>query len=344
MSDTLEKDQKQYQNAKKEETKKPDITVIGAAIIDVLAGPVPENLFEKNTHPVENIALSFGGNALNEAAVLARAGINVNLVSLFGKDDAGARVLDFCKENGIETDTVVFDPEIATGVNIVLIDEKGERRFLTNPKGSLRKLSKEHVLSQLSKTADIVCFSGMFASPLLDTASMEEIFRTVKEKDNAVLAVDMTNPKNGESIDDLADLWKYADYFFPNESELQALKGKDLSSSIEKLLEYGVKNVVLKKGAKGCTIYSKEKTVDIPAYPVEKAVDTTGAGDTFAAGFLSGLKQGYSKEECAMLGAAAASCCVEKTGATDGVKDWKEVLRRFEVLKQKIQKSQPEIH
>jgi len=71
-----------------------DITVIGAAILDVLAGPVNPSVFQKGSLPMQNISLSFGGDALNEAVVLSQLGMDVELISKVGNDEAGKRVLD----------------------------------------------------------------------------------------------------------------------------------------------------------------------------------------------------------------------------------------------------------
>ena len=85
-----------------ENTKKTDrITVIGAAIIDVLAGPVNAQVFQIGSQPVEKTGLSFGGDALNEAVVLGRLGKKVQLISKVGKDEAGDRVMDYAEGCGL---------------------------------------------------------------------------------------------------------------------------------------------------------------------------------------------------------------------------------------------------
>ena len=75
------------------------ITVIGAAILDVLAGPVNEQIFQNGSQPMETTRLSFGGDALNEAVALSRLGKKVQLISKVGKDEAGDRVIDYVKAN-----------------------------------------------------------------------------------------------------------------------------------------------------------------------------------------------------------------------------------------------------
>jgi sugar/nucleoside kinase (ribokinase family) len=218
---------------------------------------------------------------------------------------------------------------LETGVNIVLIDHAGERHFLTNPKGRLRKLSVADVEPYLHEAADIVSFASVFVSPLLDMGAMEEIFRKIKERPGRILVADMTKPKNGEGLEDVEKWLPYVDFFMPNEEELTLLTGeKDAYKNAELLVETGVKCVVIKRGKAGCLIRTKEDCFEIPAYPVEHVVDTTGAGDCFVAGFLWGLSKGLSLEECGRMACATASCAVEAVGATEGIHAEDSILSR----------------
>ena len=299
---------------------KYDITVIGAAIIDVLAGPVDESIFEKDSQPVNSTRLAFGGDALNEAVVLSQLGAKVELISKVGDDEAGKRILDFLQEKQVDVTKVKIEEGLETGINIVLVTPEGERMFLTNPNGSLRKLSEADVMEQLDSVADIVCMASMFVSPLLDIPEMERIFQRIKSKPGRILVVDMTTAKNGESLADIACLLKYIDYLIPNETEAARLTGeKDAYRNAELFIEHGASCVVIKRGKKGCLIRTKNQQIEIPAYAHAKLVDTTGAGDSFVAGFLWGLKNDMPLEECGRFGCAVASCAVEKLGANTGV-------------------------
>lgn len=310
-----------------------DITIIGPAIVDILAGPIDEKLFQKGTLPMDDIHLTYGGNAYNEAVILSRFGLNVNLISKIGGDDAGKKLLAQIQDEGINIDGVVEDDGISTGINIVLFDKAGERRFLTNPNGSLRKLSEEDIESNIHKMGHIVCFSCMFISPLLDIPAMERIFKLIKKVPNTILLVDMTKAKNGEMIDDLQPLFEYIDYIFPNEEELSIISGTDLDSASKELIHLGVSHVVLKRGEKGCRVYTSNKEIEVAPYVTEQVVDTTGAGDSFAAGFIYGLSQGFELEKCAKFANATASCCVERIGATEGIVSLEEPMRRFGEMK-----------
>ncbi len=313
-----------------------DITVIGAAIIDVLAQPVNAKVFESGSYPVDMSKLAFGGDGLNEAIALSRLGKNVQFISKIGHDEAGMRVLDYIKENGLNTDNIVIEEGLTTGVNIVLIDEKGERFFLTNPNSSLRKLSKDDIEQYLDNISEIVSFASIFVSPLLDISSMEQIFKKIKSKKDCILVADMTKAKKGETLEDIRPLLPYIDYILPNEDEVALLTGeKDPFVNAELLVNAGVHCAVIKRGSKGCIIKTNTEEYEISAYLIDQPVDTTGAGDCFAAGFLWALSEKMSLEECGRFACAVASCAVECVGATDGVKSIEESIKRYDILKKK---------
>jgi len=313
---------------------KRDVTVIGAAIMDVLAGPVDKSIFEKGSQPVDSTRLAFGGDALNEAVVLSQLGAKVELISKVGDDEAGKRVLDFLQEKQVDVTKVKIEEGLDTGINIVLVTPESERMFLTNPNGSLRKLSEADVMEQLDSVADIVCMASMFVSPLLDIPAMERIFQRIKSKPGRILVADMTTAKNSESIADIACLLKYIDYLIPNETEAARLTGEaDAYRNAELFIEHGASCVVIKRGKKGCLIHTKDKQMEISAYAHANLVDTTGAGDSFAAGFLWGLKNGMPLEECARFGCAVASCTVERLGANTAIDSAELAMKRYNEMR-----------
>lgn len=319
---------------------KKEITVIGNAIVDVLAAPVSAAVFTSGSQPVDTVKLAFGGDGLNESVVLARLGKQADLITKVGKDEAGARVLEFLKDSGVSVDNVIVEDGIDTSINVVLIDEKGERHFLTNPSGSQRKLAESDLDPFLDSLGDIVSFASIFVSPMMDIPAMTSLFRKIKEKPGRVLAADLTKAKNGESLDDLAALLPYVDYILPNEAEIALLTGdRDPERNAQRLIDGGAACAVIKCGSEGCLIKTKEETVRIPAYPVESCVDTTGAGDSFAAGFLWALSEGMPLADCGCFACAVASCNVEQVGSTDGIASSEIPLERYRVIKKAMEEN-----
>ncbi|MBQ6297692.1 MAG: carbohydrate kinase family protein [Selenomonadaceae bacterium] len=308
---------------------KKEISIIGAGVIDVLAGAVDEKIFSNGSTPMDFIEMSFGGDALNEAIVLSRLGKKVQWISKIGDDDAGKKILSYATENGLDVEHLKIEAGLATSITIVLVEKSGERFFLTNPHASMRKLAEEDILPYVDEMADIVSFASMFISTTLDIAATERIFRKIKAA-GKILAFDMKFPHYGETLRDMVGMLSNADYFFPNEDELATLAGEaDIYKNIATLINYGLKCAVVKRGGKGCIIATKETQIEIPAYHVEKVVDTTGAGDCFAAGFLYALSEGWQLEECGKFACAVASCSVEEVGAVAGVTSLEKVMQRY---------------
>lgn len=311
------------------------ITIIGAAIMDVLASPVRFSELKIGSLPMNDIRLSYGGDALNEAVILSRLGINTKLISKIGDDTAGNQILNFLNSEGIDCNAICIDKDVPTSINIVLVDEKGERFFLTNPLGSMRNFEKQDVLQHTKRFPNYVVFAGMFVSPLMNIDSMKDIFKEIKSSKGTVLSVDMTKPKNGEKLSDIAPLLKYVDYIFPNEEEISLITGsKDVFYNAECLVNAGVGCAVIKCGERGCVIKTKDRFFELPAYKVNKVIDTTGAGDSFVAGFHYGLINGFSLKECGLFANTVASCTVEKLGATTGVTSIDVPLSRYKEMNQ----------
>ena len=121
------------------------------------------------------------------------------------------------------------------------------------------------------------------------------------------------------------------DYFFPNLEEAALLTGEaDPDRAADALLACGVKRVALKLGGRGCLLKSETERHLIPAVPGARCVDTTGAGDTFAAAFIAALIEGRSFIDCGRFANAAASLCVEHVGATNALWTREEAEARLE--------------
>ena len=291
------------------------ITVIGAAIVDILVGGVDKGIFEKGSVPMTGMEISCGGDALNEAVIMADLGLDVELVSLVGDDEASKMVLKCLHDRKINTDKVTISGNIKTGTNIVLVDDKGERYFITNPDSSLRKLSKDHIMAHVDSMGDIVSFASIFVSPMLPIADMADVFMEIKKKPGRILIADMTTAKKCEKIQDIEPILQYIDYIIPNAKEAALLTGEaDPKLSAKCFIEHGAKAVIIKCGKDGAIYRTEKEEGSAKAFPAT-AIDTTGAGDSFVAGFAYGLSKRLPIEDCCSYGCATASIIVEHMGA-----------------------------
>lgn len=294
--------------------------MIGAAIIDVLVRPASVKVFETGSYPAEDIHMTTGADALNEATILAYKNRKVQLETVIGKDDAGSFIQNHLQSAGIYVRESCVKKTERTGMNVVLVGEDGTRSFLTNPNGTLRSLRIEDIQMPFPKSAKIVCFASIFVFPKIGPDELTRIFKMAKSQGKIVCA-DMTKRKKNETLQDMAEAFSYIDYLFPNDEEAMLLTGADSVEEAAELLKCtGVGNVIIKCGKCGCYIRTDVEKCWIDAKKDVKCIDTTGAGDSFAAGFLGALLDGKNVIECAKEGNRYGAKAVQHVGATEWIK------------------------
>ena len=309
--------------------KQYDVICIGAAIIDLPLGPVSKAVFDCESYPIDDISMTIGGDAINEATIITRLGHKAGLVSCVGDDVPGQFVLDHCRKSGIDTSHIKVDPVRKTSINVGLVTADGERTFITNRQGSLWKFCYDDIDREVLKKAKMLSFASFFNNPLFTGEVLEKLFSQAQEEGMAICA-DMIKPRLGETLEDIKGALSYVDYFFPNYEEASLMTGEsDVEKIADIFLGYGVKHVVVKVGKAGCLIKNIEESMLVPAYAHANCLDTIGAGDNFAAGFISALLEGKDFKTCAQFANSVASISVESRGATTGLKSRKQADERF---------------
>ncbi|NVF11119.1 carbohydrate kinase family protein [Anaerococcus sp. AGMB00486] len=302
-----------------------DVICLGASVVDVPLQPVDKKVFKSESYPLENISLTTGGDALNEATIISRLGSKVKLISMVGNDIAGKFILNHCRNNLIDIDGITVKDGINTSINIGLVAHDGERTFITSKNGSLWKTTIDDLNLDLIKDAKILSYGSFFNNPLLRDEELVKILSRAKQQ-NMIITADMIKPRNNETFDDIKNSLKLVDFFFPNIDEARLMTNKnDINEIADDILSYGVKCVVIKIDSKGAYIKNESgfKAV-IPAMHGITAIDTIGAGDNFASGFITGLVEGLSIKECTQMANVAAGISIQSLGATSGIKTRKQ--------------------
>lgn len=260
------------------------INVIGGSCIDLLMKNVNEEEFFSGRYKVESIKTSFGGDALNESSVLRHFGKDVKLISIVGDDTYGDLIIDCLNKRKIPFNDNIRKKNVETYLSMVFIDKDGQRKFVGNENGSLRVFDLEDIA--IDEDCRFASFASLFLSKNLVNEKLRVLFRDIKER-GITLFVDSSNHKNNETIDDM-DCLSYADYFLCNETEARQLCGfDDLLKCEAKLYQAGIGNVIIKCGEKGCFYkgeYHAGRKID--------CIDSTGAGDSFVAGFIKSISEG----------------------------------------------------
>ena len=146
---------------------------------------------------------------------------------------------------------------------------------------------------------------------------------------NPVIIVDTMNLWIETTREQLLNVINNCDVLLLNDSESLLLTGKSmLEKSAEILLGLGPEKVIIKCGSKGCNLFTKRNSISVGVFDVERIKDTTGAGDTFGGGYISGLASGMDERESLILGSALASVCVEDFGVNSLLSLTNEELKR----------------
>ncbi len=300
------------------------VLCLGNVVVDLLATPVDALPPRGGMSLVREIRMALGGCASNTAVALAKMGTQVALCAKVGKDPMGDFAVENLRRHGVDTRFVSRCPKTPTGATMVLVDSRAQRSFLHSV-ASNAELSAREVDAGRWRGFGFLHVGGYFLFPGLDGAPMGRLLREA-QRQGMTTSLDTAWDIEGRWMRALAPCLPYLDYVLPSEREARYLVGRvPPRKAAEALLRRGARCVVIKKGERGAYLRHRDGwEIQRPAFRA-KAVDTTGAGDCFCAGFLKGLTLGKGPTECLALGCAAGSLAVRVLGATEGIPSWERV-------------------
>lgn len=301
-----------------------DVLCIGQAVIDCITRGQEADRHRENVFRAERIELHIGGDAVNESIALADLGHKPAIACGVGTDLAGNLLRSELANRGVDTSGITVMETLTTPIAQLVVHQDGGRHSI-NSKATMLEGYLPDPQMTLIKEARIVSFASLFRAPLDQAEEVRRLMLAAKEA-GALISADTKLPTFREmKMEELADVWPLVDYFFPNEKEAAYHSGisedetnteEHFRKMTEYFLGYGIKNVIIKAGADGCYLNGPEGFYHLPALPVE-VVDSTGAGDNFVAGFLSGVLRGEETMACAERGRARAAQCISRMGASD---------------------------
>lgn len=296
----------------------------GNSVLDIVVRPVEFPEWGK-TRWVESIEQHLGGNGANTSYALAKLGVKVALASGIGNDDAGRHVLEFLCGVGVDVSAVQECP-LPTPSTVVLVHPNGSRALLHRPGASLTLTFSGLELRRPGVTR--FHLANLFALPALRPHAAD-LLRDAKAA-GLITSVDTGWDAKGEWIRTLEPLLPHTDLLFVNEDEARELSGLgEPERAAGFFLERGACDVVIKLGERGCALYGRHGDFHLPAFPVA-CVDTTGAGDSFAGGFLAALVRGCDHAEAARIANAVGALSVSTLGSVAGLRNWEETVRWME--------------
>lgn len=309
------------------------IVCLGILVADLVGRPVREVPAPGRLALVDEMGLHAGGCAVNTGTVLARLGFPVEVVGKVGQDALGDFLVAELDRRGVGGQGVVRDEQIGTSASMVIVDESGERRFI-HYLGANAALTAADVDTSLFEDAAIVHAGGALVLPGIDGAPLAELLRAARRA-GALTSLDTVWDDTGRWMELLTEVLPQTDIFLPSRAEARELTGeRDPVAMARALQAAGARQVAIKMGAEGCVVVDASgEGFHVPAFDVP-AVDATGAGDAFAAGFLAGLRQGWSLRRCAELANATGALAVMGMGAAGATRSMMETMTFMEKTQQ----------
>ncbi|MCM3711661.1 ribokinase [Sporosarcina luteola] len=282
----------------------PKITIVGSINMDIVT--ITDQLPKMGeTILGQQFQMNPGGKGANQAVASARLGAAVQMIGCVGEDLFGNELIAHLNSEGVDVSNV---EQVATqtGTASITVSNKDNNIIVVPGANNYVTASFVEAKRDVIATSDILILQ--LEIPLEGVQKAVEI-----AKDNGVIVI--LNPAPIRELP--ADLLNSVDYLTPNEHEIKHLTNEENHAEL-------IEKVILTKGSEGVSYFQDGKEMNIPAYTIG-VVDTTGAGDSFNAGFAVALGQGLSVEAACQYGNAVAALSTTKLGAQTGMPTAPEV-------------------
>jgi len=306
------------------------ILVLGNSNVD-LVFKIPRFHHPGETILAESLATFFGGKGANQAITAKRLGGDVQFITKVGNDHHGRSYRHHLIENGLDPRLILQDNKLQTGTAAIELTPKGENRIIAflGANGSLS-------VNDLKRLERYWRGVRVFVTQLeISIATVERGLRIAKDQG----ALTLLNPSPPVRLS--PDLLRLVDFIVPNELEAQSLTGikwkgkQEIRKTADRLLNMGVKNVVITLGPKGLYFKNRNEELWMEAFRVN-VIDTTAAGDAFLGALATSLSEGKSNREALKFANGAGALATTKLGAQPSLPFRKELeafLARMKAIK-----------
>jgi len=302
----------------------PQVIALGDINVDVIAH-IPYYPQPGGDGVARRAQLYSGGSAANTALVLARCGVDIGLIARVGRDALAAQTLVELIDAGVDGRQIQYDPDLVTGVMFVAVTPDGERTMF-GYRGANTCLDAELLRPDEIARASVLHISGY---ALLESPQRDAALRAldIAHRAGVKVSLDVGVEAAQHLSYEIRNLLPLVDWIFPNELEAKFITGRTTDQrAVAWLLDRGLEAVILKLGARGCVIGTSEGVWFIPAFGVE-VQDTTGAGDSFDAGFIAGRLGGLNWCASGVLANALGGLAASVVGAGEALPGPEEAIR-----------------
>jgi sugar/nucleoside kinase (ribokinase family) len=306
-----------------------EIVCVGICTVDAIGRIIDEYPPPGGLRLFDHLTIATGGNAVNCSIALAKMGIACSLIVKVGDDMLGRFVLDEARRHNIDISSVIRDKAgTSTPFTFVCGHASGQRSFL-HTMGTNATLQLDEIDMHIVSRAKFCFVTGTMVMKAFDGPQTAEMLRRTKTVGVTTLldTVYVDSARNWREI--IEPCLPHLDYFIPSEPEACAITGETEPARMARALQAkGCRNAVIKMGPAGAFWRDAAGAEGLcPAFAVPKVVDTTGAGDCWSAGFLTGLSRGEALPQAVDLGNATAAFGIQSPGASTGIRPLGEILQ-----------------
>jgi sugar/nucleoside kinase (ribokinase family) len=296
------------------------VVSLGAHIVDILGRPVTHIPPGQGRLLLDEIRITAAGTAAGTGVDLAKLGAEVIAMGAIGDDLLADLLTSLLSAYGVQTAHLARKPGQRTSATMLPIRPNGERPALHMP-GATSSLTSGDIDLDTIATADVLHVGAPDVLGRFGGEPLLSVLRFAREH-GLIITVDVLSRGDATAWDRLRPVLGQVRYFLPNEDQLAGLTGtQDLAESARMVLDLGPEAMLVSRGADGAALFTPERRVDLPAFPVD-VVDTTGCGDAVTAGFITGLLRGWPIEDASWLAMAAASLVAGGLGSDAGIVDY----------------------
>lgn len=271
----------------------------------------------------DNLEFAIGGCAANVAVDLRKLNLNVGLSGGVGNDGFGNLIADMLGRTGVDCSRLSRSKTLPTS-GTMIVNVQGEDRRFIHCVGANAEYDAAAITAEVLRQTKVLYIGGYCLMQALTPDRVARLFAEAR-KLGVITALDVVLPERGDFWSQLTPVLPFTDFFFPNNDEAARITGKhDPREQAAKFVGAGCKSAVVTCGGAGTILKTAAGCWKIGVHPVE-AVDPTGTGDAFVAGFLYGQIHGHSPQRSLEYGAAMGASCVRSLGATTGVFNTEEL-------------------
>lgn len=265
----------------------------------------------------ENLEFAIGGCAANVAVDLRKLNLRVGLSGGVGNDGFGSLIADMLGQTGVDCGGLTRSPALPTS-GTMIVNIRGEDRRFIHCVGANAEYDASSITTDILRRTKVLYVGGYCLMRALTPEKVGRLFAEAK-KLGVITALDVVLPDQGEFWEQIRPVLPVTDFFFPNNDEAARITGKrDPNEQAQQFVDAGCQTAVVTCGGDGTILLNADGCRKAAAHRVE-AVDPTGTGDAFVAGFLYGQIHGHSPLKSLEYGAAMGASCVRSLGATTGV-------------------------